>query len=57
MIDAESFITENPHVKNAIMFGRGRLSNGVLVEPASYEEAENLGVEKFRSLIWFVSPT
>ncbi|KAF8514478.1 hypothetical protein JB92DRAFT_2789445 [Gautieria morchelliformis] len=48
----ETIIIENPHVKNAIMFGRGRQSNGVLVEPASYEEAENLGVEKLRRLIW-----
>ncbi|KAF8490103.1 hypothetical protein JB92DRAFT_3129102 [Gautieria morchelliformis] len=52
VIDTETIIIANPHVKNAIMFGRGRQSNGVLVEPASYEEAENLGVEKFGRLIW-----
>ena len=37
------------------MFGRSRLSNGVLIEPASYEEAEKLGVEKFRNMIWSVA--
>ena len=51
---AEHIIVKSPHVKAALMFGRGRLSNGVLVEPASYDEAERLGVEKFRNLIWLV---
>ena len=50
----EFIIVKNHHVKAALMFGRGRLSNGVLIEPASYDEAENLGVEKFRNLIWLV---
>ena len=51
----ESIISKNPHVKNAIMFGRERLSNGIFIEPSSYEEAERLGVEKFRNLIWYVT--
>ncbi|KAF8585449.1 hypothetical protein K439DRAFT_1561338 [Ramaria rubella] len=43
---------KNPHVKKTVMFGRGRLSNGILIEPTSYEEAENIGLENFRNLIW-----
>lgn len=39
------------------MFGRGRQSNGILVQPTSFEEAENLGLEGFRNLIWSVCPT
>ncbi|KAF8576894.1 acetyl-CoA synthetase-like protein [Ramaria rubella] len=48
----ENIIVKNPHVKNAIMFGRSRLSNGILIEPTSYEEAGRLGLENFRNLIW-----
>ncbi|KAF8581952.1 hypothetical protein K439DRAFT_1618629 [Ramaria rubella] len=48
----ENIIVKNPHVKNAVMFGRGRLSNGILIEPTSYEEAENIGLENFHNLIW-----
>jgi hypothetical protein len=49
----ESIIAQNPHVKNAIIFGRGRLSNGVLIEPESYEEMARMSVEAFRNLIWY----
>ncbi|KIJ40867.1 hypothetical protein M422DRAFT_780553 [Sphaerobolus stellatus SS14] len=48
----EQLISKNPHVKSAVMFGRGRINNGVLIEPVSLDEAERLGVEAFRNLIW-----
>ncbi|KIJ28759.1 hypothetical protein M422DRAFT_189414, partial [Sphaerobolus stellatus SS14] len=48
----EHIIMKNTYVKAALMFGRGKLSNGVLIEPTSYDEAEALGLEKFRNLIW-----
>ncbi|KIJ49855.1 hypothetical protein M422DRAFT_246221 [Sphaerobolus stellatus SS14] len=48
----EHIIMKNPHVRTAIMFGRGKLSNGVLVEPKSYDDVQRLGLEKFRNLIW-----
>ncbi|KAF8585451.1 acetyl-CoA synthetase-like protein [Ramaria rubella] len=48
----EHIIVKNPHVKSAVMFGRGRLLNGILIEPTSPEEAESLGLEKFRNMIW-----
>ncbi|KIJ49844.1 hypothetical protein M422DRAFT_246210 [Sphaerobolus stellatus SS14] len=48
----EHIIMENPHVRTAIMFGRGKLSNGILVEPKSYDDIQRLDLEKFRNLIW-----
>ncbi|GJJ12703.1 putative NRPS-like protein biosynthetic cluster [Clathrus columnatus] len=45
-------ISKNPHVKSAVVFGRGRTSNGVVIEPVSHDEAEQLGLEGFRNLIW-----
>ncbi|KIJ25888.1 hypothetical protein M422DRAFT_273122 [Sphaerobolus stellatus SS14] len=48
----EHIIMKNPHVRTALMFGRGKLSNGVLIEPKSYDDVQRLGLEKFRNLIW-----
>jgi hypothetical protein len=53
-VRAEGIVVKNIHVKSAVIFGRGRLSNGILIEPESYKEAEKLGLEKFRNLIWSV---
>ncbi|GJJ09060.1 putative secondary metabolism biosyntheticenzyme [Clathrus columnatus] len=38
--------------KDVIYFGRARATNGILVQPKSFEEAEKLGVAGFRNLIW-----
>ncbi|GJJ05917.1 putative secondary metabolism biosyntheticenzyme [Clathrus columnatus] len=48
----EDIIKRNSHIHDVIMFGRSRQSNGILVQPSSFEEAESLGVEGFRNLIW-----
>ncbi|GJJ05919.1 putative NRPS-like protein biosynthetic cluster [Clathrus columnatus] len=48
----EDIIKRNPHIHDVIMFGRGRQSNGILVQPSSFEEAESLGLEGFRNLVW-----
>jgi len=48
----ESIIVKNAHVKSAIMFGRGRLSNGVLIEPESHEEMAKMSIASFRNLVW-----
>lgn len=53
---AEAIICEDPHISAAVMFGRGRSQNGVLIEPKK-EFAFELSDEKvaqFRDLIWFV---
>jgi len=53
-INTETIINTNSFVKGSLIFGRGRFSNGVLIEPASYEYAQQIGLEEFRNSIWFV---
>ncbi|GJJ11665.1 putative NRPS-like protein biosynthetic cluster [Clathrus columnatus] len=48
----ETIIQRDSHVQAALYFGRGRISNGVLIQPKSHEEVEKLGIEAFRNLIW-----
>ncbi|KAI5123110.1 hypothetical protein M0805_001466 [Coniferiporia weirii] len=51
----EHIITRSPLVTNALMFGRGRFQNGVIIEPATpFDPAEDGGrrLEKFRNEIW-----
>ncbi|GJJ05918.1 putative secondary metabolism biosyntheticenzyme [Clathrus columnatus] len=38
----EDIIKRSPHIHDVIMFGRGRQSNGILVQPLCFEEAESL---------------
>ena len=47
----------DPRIKAAIMFGRGKFQNGVLIEPkAEYSvDPENIDqVEAFKTAIWCV---
>jgi hypothetical protein len=39
------------------MFGRGRLSNGVVIEPISYEEMAKVSVAEFRNFILYFLPS
>ncbi|GJJ11717.1 putative secondary metabolism biosyntheticenzyme, partial [Clathrus columnatus] len=48
---------KNPHVKTSVIFGRGRTSNGVIVEPVSFDEAERLGLEKFKPFVYTAKGT
>lgn len=41
------------NIKSAIMFGRGRPFNGVLIQPSSFDELRRLGTEGFINEIWF----
>lgn len=54
LLYVEATVKRNPHIKDVLIFGHGRQSNGILVQPTSFEEAERLGVEGFRNLIWLV---
>lgn len=52
---AEEILNTDVRVKAAIMFGRGRFQNGVLIEPkAEYSiDPENVDqVEAFKTAIW-----
>lgn len=50
-------MSQDPHVQAAVMFGRGRLQNGILVEPKkqlSVDVQDAAAVEAFKDLIWWV---
>lgn len=51
----EAVICQDPHVSGAVMFGRGRVQNGVIVQPkAEYalDPTDETKVAEFRNLIW-----
>ncbi|TFY76506.1 hypothetical protein EWM64_g7507 [Hericium alpestre] len=51
----EHMLNLDPHVRASLMFGRGRFSAGVLVEPAAGYEIDVSDADKvsaFRNLIW-----
>ncbi|THH09834.1 hypothetical protein EW145_g1728 [Phellinidium pouzarii] len=51
----EHIITRSPLVTNALMFGRGRFQNGVIIEPATpFDPTEDGGrrLAEFRNDIW-----
>ncbi|TFY80795.1 hypothetical protein EWM64_g3219 [Hericium alpestre] len=55
LIDTEIILTRNPRVKAALMFGRGKLQNGVLIQPEEdyeFDPADVTKLEKFRNAIW-----
>ncbi|KAL4248625.1 Adenylate-forming Reductase [Abortiporus biennis] len=54
----ERILEQDPHIRNAVMFGRGKIYNGVLVDPKpefafdpNAEDGEIL-LEQFRNMIW-----
>ncbi|CAL1709820.1 unnamed protein product [Somion occarium] len=54
-IPLEKIINEDPHVGTAVMFGRGRFQNGVLIEPEpefAFDSSNVRKLEEFRNLIW-----
>ncbi|KDQ07647.1 hypothetical protein BOTBODRAFT_180516 [Botryobasidium botryosum FD-172 SS1] len=51
----EMIIKSDPMVKEAVMFGRGRFQNGVLIEPAEGHQIDPADLEalsSFRNAIW-----
>ncbi|KAI0050801.1 acetyl-CoA synthetase-like protein [Auriscalpium vulgare] len=54
-VPLEAMLVRDPHIAAAIMFGQGRLQNGVLIEPAaafSFDPDEPGRLAEFRNLIW-----
>ncbi len=46
---------QDPHVLAVVMFGRGRLQNGVLIQPKEPFDPEDEGkLAEFRNKIWYV---
>ncbi len=53
----EIILIQDPHIRGAIMFGRGRFQNGVLVDPKpqyAFDSRDQAKLEKFRNAIWSV---
>ncbi|KAH8114785.1 acetyl-CoA synthetase-like protein [Phellopilus nigrolimitatus] len=51
----EHIMTRSPLIANALMFGRGRFQNGVIIEPAvpfAFDPADGTRLAKFRNEIW-----
>ncbi|SRR5258707_1105758 len=54
----EGILAQDPHVLSAVMFGRGRFQNGVLIDPKpefAFDPKDEAKLENFRALIWQVS--
>lgn len=51
----ETILIQDPHVKAAVMFGRGQFQNGILIDPKpeySFDPVDEAKVVEFRNLIW-----
>ena len=51
-------INEDPFVRGAVMFGRGKFQNGVLIEPTEDFQIDPTDVkqlEAYRNKIWYVN--
>ncbi|KAI0314888.1 hypothetical protein OF83DRAFT_1165029 [Amylostereum chailletii] len=51
----EAILVKDPHIKAAVMFGRGRSQNGVLIEPipaSAFDPTDEGKLVVFRNLIW-----
>ncbi|KAI0685536.1 acetyl-CoA synthetase-like protein [Cerioporus squamosus] len=52
-VPMETIISQDPHVQAAVMFGRGRFQNGVIIQPKEpFDPADEAKLEAFRNQIW-----
>ena len=54
----EGILVQDPHILSAVMFGRGRFQNGVLIDPKpefAFDPKDEAKLEAFRKSIWQVS--
>lgn len=55
-ICSETILLQDPAVAGAVMFGRGRVQNGILIEPKEvFDPSDEERLAKFRNRIWYVS--
>ena len=53
----EILLSQDPHIRCAVIFGRGRFNAGVLVDPIAAEQFDPANEERlvaFRAKIWYV---
>ncbi|KAI0265422.1 acetyl-CoA synthetase-like protein [Gloeopeniophorella convolvens] len=51
----EGILAQDPHILSAVMFGRGKFQNGVLIDPKpqfAFDPKDEVKLEAFRNLIW-----
>ncbi|KAI9459305.1 acetyl-CoA synthetase-like protein [Russula earlei] len=51
----EGILAQDPHILSAVMFGRGKFQNGVLIDPKpefAFDPTDEAKLESFRQLIW-----
>ena len=54
----EGILAQDPYILSAVMFGRARFQNGVLIDPKpqfAFDPKDEAKLENFRTLIWQVS--
>ncbi|KAI9459306.1 acetyl-CoA synthetase-like protein [Russula earlei] len=54
----EGILAQDPHILSAVVFGRGRVQNGVLIDPKpefAFDPNDEAKLEGFRQSIWKVS--
>ena len=55
--NTETILVQDPHIRAAVIFGRGRTQNGVIIEPAAgfkFDVEDVLERERFIECIWYV---
>jgi hypothetical protein len=55
---SEGILNQDPHVKCAVMFGRGKFNVGVVIEPKpqyAFDPSDKEKLTDFRNKIWYVS--
>ncbi|KAI0632701.1 acetyl-CoA synthetase-like protein [Trametes polyzona] len=52
-VPIEAILLQDPHVHAALMFGRGRFQNGVIIQPKElFDPSDDAALEAFRNVIW-----
>ena len=57
-IGLEAILARDAHVRSAVIFGRGRINAGILVDPApadQFDPTDETKLHAYRELIWYVS--
>ena len=59
MIVSEAILNQDPHVKSAVMFGRGKFNTGVIIDPRpefAFDPSDKSKLAEFRNKIWCALP-
>lgn len=52
---AESILSQDPHIRSGVIFGRGRFHNGVIIDPVPefvFDPRDSNILERYKGLIW-----